>query len=55
MDQNKIERVLKIMKLLTGNVKYTIEELADRLEMSPRTIYLTKSIDSRMPTAGNTR
>lgn len=39
MDQNKIERVLKLMKLLTGNIEYSIEELADKLETSPRTIY----------------
>lgn len=39
MDQNKIERVLKLMKLLTGNVEYSIEELAEKLETSPRTIY----------------
>ena len=39
MDQPKIERMLRLMQLLSGNVDYTIGELADRLEMSPRTIY----------------
>ncbi len=39
MDQPKLERMLRLMKLLSGNVDYTIGELADRLEMSPRTVY----------------
>jgi predicted DNA-binding transcriptional regulator YafY len=39
MDQPKIERLMRLMKMLTGNVSYTVDELADRLEMSVRTIY----------------
>lgn len=39
MDQPKIERVLRLMKMMTGNVNYTIEDLAERLETSPRSIY----------------
>ena len=39
MDQPKIERVLRLMWLLTANDTYTIEELADMLDTSPRTIY----------------
>lgn len=39
MDQPKIERVLRLMMLLTSNNRYTIEELGDKLETSPRTIY----------------
>ena len=39
MDQPKIERVLRLMKLLTGNLNYTIEELAERLGTSPRSVY----------------
>ena len=39
MDQPKIERLLRLMKMLTANNRYTIEDLADKLEMSPRTIY----------------
>ncbi|MBQ9309526.1 MAG: WYL domain-containing protein [Bacteroidales bacterium] len=39
MDQPKFERMLRLMRMLSGNVTYSIDELADRLEMSPRTIY----------------
>lgn len=39
MDQPKIERMLRLMKYLSGTVNYSIGELADRLEMSPRTVY----------------
>lgn len=39
MDQPKIERLLRLMKLLSGNVNYSIDELSRKLEMSPRTIY----------------
>lgn len=39
MDQPKMERLLRLMKLLSGNVNYTIAELSDKLDMSGRTIY----------------
>jgi len=39
MDQPKIERVLRLMMMLTSNNRYTIEELSEKLEISPRTIY----------------
>ena len=39
MDQPKFERMLRLMKLLSGNVTYSIDELSDRLEMSERTVY----------------
>lgn len=39
MDQPKIERVLRLMKLMTANVNYTVEELAERLDTSYRSIY----------------
>lgn len=39
MDQPKIERVLRLMKLMTANVNYTVEELAERLGTSYRSIY----------------
>jgi predicted DNA-binding transcriptional regulator YafY len=39
MDQPKVERLLRLMKMLTGNVSYTVDELADRLDMSVRTVY----------------
>lgn len=39
MDQPKIERLLRLMKMLTANTTYTVDELAERLDMSRRTIY----------------
>ena len=33
MDQPKIERLLRLMQLLSGNVDYSIGELGDRLDM----------------------
>ncbi len=39
MDQPKIERLLRLMKLLTANTTYTVYQLAERLNMSRRTIY----------------
>ncbi len=39
MDQPKIERMLRLMKLLTANNSYSVDELAERLAMSRRTVY----------------
>ncbi len=39
MDQPKIERLLRLMKMLTANTTYSVDELAARLAMSRRTIY----------------
>lgn len=39
MDQPKIERILRLIVLLSGHRVYTIEELADELQTSDRTIY----------------
>ena len=39
MDQPKIERVLRLMKMMTSGHRYTVEELADRLDTSYRSIY----------------
>lgn len=39
MDQPKIERLLRLMKMLTANVRYSVKELAVRFEVSERTIY----------------
>ncbi|MBO5332280.1 MAG: WYL domain-containing protein [Alistipes sp.] len=39
MDQPKIERILRLMKMLTTNTSYTVDDLAERLDMSRRTIY----------------
>ena len=39
MDQPKIERMLRLMQLLSSNVNYTLDELAERLELSTRSIF----------------
>ncbi len=39
MDQPKLERMLRLMKLMTGNVNYTVNDLAERLDTSYRSIY----------------
>ncbi len=39
MDQPKIERMLRLMRYMSGNINYTVKELAERLDMSERTIY----------------
>ena len=39
MDQPKLERMLKLMKLMTGNVNYSVNDLAERLDTSYRSIY----------------
>ena len=39
MDQPRIERVFRLMRLMTGNVYFTVDELAEKLETSYRSIY----------------
>ncbi|MEG1612219.1 MAG: WYL domain-containing protein [Alistipes sp.] len=39
MDQPKLERLLRLMKMLTANTIYTVDDLAARLELSRRTVY----------------
>ena len=39
MDQPKLERLLRLMKLLTANTTYNVDQLAERLHMSRRTVY----------------
>lgn len=39
MDQPKVERMLRLMMLLAGSRNYTVNELADKLETSYRSIY----------------
>ena len=39
MDQPKIERLLRLMKMMTGSNRYTVEEMAARLNTSYRSIY----------------
>ncbi len=39
MEQPRVERVLRLIRYMSGNVIYTVEELADLLETSTRSIY----------------
>lgn len=39
MDQPKITKLLRLMKLLTGNVSRTIDQVAGELGITPRTVY----------------
>ena len=39
MDQPKIERLLRLLVMLTSNVSYTINDLSDRLDLSSRSVY----------------
>ena len=39
MDQTKITKLLRLMKLLTGNVSRTIDQLAREMHITPRTVY----------------
>ena len=39
MDQTKITKLLRLMKLLTGNVSCTIDQLAREMGITPRTVY----------------
>ena len=39
MEQPKIERVLRLMKMMTGNTNYTVEDMAERLGISYRSVY----------------
>lgn len=39
MDQPKVERLLRLMKLMTGNVNYTVNDLAECLGTTYRSIY----------------
>jgi len=39
MDQPKIERMLRLMKMMSSNVNYSINELSEKLGISYRTIY----------------
>lgn len=39
MDQPKIERILRLMRLMSGSVLFTIDELAEKMDTSYRTIY----------------
>ena len=39
MDQPKIERVLRLMTILTGNARYTVQDIAQMMGTSSRSIY----------------
>lgn len=39
MDQSKIERLLHLVMLMAGKTDYTVEEIADRLRISSRSVY----------------
>lgn len=39
MDQPKIERMLRLMQYLTGNVNYTLDEICEKLDLSRRTLF----------------
>lgn len=39
MDQPKIERLLRLMRLLSGNVDYSIREIGDKLGITSRSVY----------------
>jgi len=39
MDQPKLERLLRFMKMLMANNTYTVQDIAERLEISVRTVY----------------
>ena len=39
MDQPKLVKILRLMKLLTGNVSRTIDQLAVEMGITPRSVY----------------
>ena len=39
MDQPKLERLLRVMKMLTANNSLTVDEISDQLSISPRSVY----------------
>jgi Predicted transcriptional regulator len=39
MDQPKIERLLRLMKMLTANDSYSVNDIAERLNISVRSVY----------------
>ncbi len=39
MDQPKLERLLRLMKLLTANNLYSVDEIAGKLDISSRSVY----------------
>jgi len=39
MDQPKLERLLRLMKMLTTNYNFSVDEIAEKLNLSARTVY----------------
>ncbi|HOL29446.1 MAG TPA: HTH domain-containing protein, partial [Paludibacteraceae bacterium] len=39
MDQPKLERLLRLMKMLTANSSLAVDEIADKLGISSRSVY----------------
>lgn len=39
MDKTKLVKILRLMKLLTGNITQTVFQLAEELDTTPRSIY----------------
>jgi predicted DNA-binding transcriptional regulator YafY len=39
MDQPKLERLLRLMKMLTANSYLTVEDIAEKLSISTRSVY----------------
>jgi len=39
MDQPKLERLLRLMKMLTANNSLTVDEIAAKLSISHRSVY----------------
>lgn len=44
MDQPKLERLLRLMKMLTANNSLTVDEIAGKLAISQRSVYRYISI-----------
>ena len=39
MDQPKIERMLRLMKMMSGNINYTVEKFGEKLGISYMSIF----------------
>ena len=54
MDTHKISKLLRLMKLLTGNVSRTIDQLAKEMGITPRTSRSSKAKNSSTISASTT-
>lgn len=39
METTKIEKILRLMRLMSGSTSFSIEELAEKMDTTPRTVY----------------